>query len=138
MFASAILLSGSNFKKISMFSKFLQLSILSQTTFSKIQRTYLVPSIDQYWVEHQDGILKLLIGKYVIILGKYVTIFNKTRIWCKCTRTKVHMKLFSSVDKIMEKCFFAVIHHLAVTIKSKFIHAEWFKNFCLRKKCRIR
>jgi hypothetical protein len=71
---------GSNFKKISMFSKFLQLSILSQTTFSKIQRTYLVPSIDQYWVEYQDGILKLLIGKYVIILGKYVTIFNKTRI----------------------------------------------------------
>ena len=57
---------GSNFKNISMFSKFLQLPILSQTTFSKIQRTYLVPSIDQYWVEHQDGILKLLIGKYVI------------------------------------------------------------------------
>jgi hypothetical protein len=80
MFASAILLSGSNFKKISMFSKFLQLSIMSQTTFNKIQRTYLVPSIDQYWVEHQDGILKLLIGKYVKILGKYVTIFNKTRI----------------------------------------------------------
>ena len=135
MCVSAILLSGSNFKKISMFSKFLQLSILSQTTFSKIQRTYLVPSIDQYWVEHQDGILKLLIGKYVIILG---TIFNKTRIWCKCTRTKVHMKLFSSVDKIMEKCFFPVIHHLAVTIKAKFIPAEWFNNFCLRKKCRIR
>jgi len=80
MFASAILLSGSNFKKISMFSKFLQLSILSQTTFSKIQRTYLVPSIDQYWVEHQNGILELLNGKYVIILGKYVTIFTKTRI----------------------------------------------------------
>ena len=80
MSVSAILLSGSNFKKISMFSKFLQLSILSQTTFSKIQRTYLVPSIDKHWVEHQDGILKLLIGKYVIILGKYVTIFNKTRI----------------------------------------------------------
>ena len=116
----------------------LQLSILSQTTFSKIQRTYLVPSIDQYWVKHQDGILKLLIGKYVIILGKYVTIFNKTRKWCKCTRTKVHMKLFSSVDKIMEKCFFAVIHHLAVTIKAKFISAEWFKNVCVRKKCRIR
>ena len=57
MFASAILLSESNFKKISMFSKFVQLSILSQTTFNKIQRTYLVPSIDQYWVEHQDGIL---------------------------------------------------------------------------------
>ena len=35
-----------------------------------------------------------------------------------------HVKLFSSVDKILEKCFFPVIHHLAVTIKSKFIHAE--------------
>jgi len=96
----------SNFKKISMFSKFLQLPILSQTTFNKIQRTYLVPSIDQYWVDHQDGILELFIGKDVVILGKYVTIFNKARIWCKCTRTKVHMKLFSSVDKIMEECFF--------------------------------
>ena len=138
MFASVILFSGSNFKRISIFSKFLQLPILSQTTFSKIQRTYLVPPIEQYWVEHQDGILELFIGKDVVILGKYVTICNKRRIWCKCTRTKVHMKLFSSVDKIMEKCFFPVIHHLAVTIKSKFIHAEWFKNFCLRKKCRIR
>jgi hypothetical protein len=38
MFASAILLFGSNFKKISMFSKFLK-----------------------YWVEHQDGILELFI-----------------------------------------------------------------------------
>jgi hypothetical protein len=79
-----------------------------------------------------------LIGKDVVILGKYVTIFNKTRIWCKCTRTKVHMKLFSSVDKIMEKCVLPVIHHLAVTIKAKSIPAEWFKNFCLRKKCRNR
>jgi hypothetical protein len=74
----------------------------------------------------------------VVILGKYVTIFIKRRIWCKCTRTKVHMKLFSSVDKIMEKCFFPVIHHPAVTIRAKFIPAEWLKNFCLRKKCRIR
>jgi hypothetical protein len=46
--------------------------------------------------------------------------------------------MFSSVDKIMEKCFFPVIHHLAVTIKAKFIPTELFKNFCLRKKCRIR
>jgi hypothetical protein len=61
MFASAILLFGSNFKKISMFSKCLKLPILSQTTFSKIQRTYLVPPIDQYWFEHQDGILELFI-----------------------------------------------------------------------------
>lgn len=71
LFASVILLSGSNFKKISMFSKILQLPILSQTTFNKIQRTYLVPSIDQYWVDHQDGILELFIGKDVVILGKY-------------------------------------------------------------------
>jgi hypothetical protein len=57
---------------------------------------------------------------------------------CKSAITKVHMKLFNSVDKIMEKCFFPVIHHLAVTIKAKFIPTELFKNFCLRKKCRIR
>jgi hypothetical protein len=69
----------------------------------------------------------------VIILGKYVTIFNKTRIWCKCTRTKVHMKLFSSVDKIMEKCFFPVIHHLAVIIKANsyllndLLNVVWFR-----------
>ena len=76
-FASAILLSGSNFEKISMFSKFLQLPILSQTTFNKIQMTYLVPSIDQSLVDHQDGILELFIGKDVVIIGKYVTIVNK-------------------------------------------------------------
>ena len=37
---------------------------------------------------------------------------------------EVHMKLFNSVDKIMEKCFSPVIHHLAVTIKAKVIPAE--------------
>jgi hypothetical protein len=60
----------------------------------------------------------------VIILGKYVTIFNKTRLWCKCTWTKFHMKLFSSVDTIMEKCFFSCYSSSCSHHTSK-IHTCW-------------
>ena len=35
----------------------------------------------------------------------------------------------AQLTKLWKSAFFPVIHHLAVTIKAKFIPAEWFKNF---------
>ena len=70
MTASAILLSGNNFKKVDLFAKFLKLPILSASTFYKIQKTYLIPAIDNFWVDHQDAVLAEFIGVNTVILGE--------------------------------------------------------------------
>ncbi|XP_052715271.1 uncharacterized protein LOC128188330 [Crassostrea angulata] len=69
MFASAVLLSGNNFQKISLFAKFLNLPAISSTTFHKIQRTYLIPSIDDFWLEKQEETINLFRGQELVILG---------------------------------------------------------------------
>lgn len=68
-FASAVLLSGNNFQKISLFAKFLNLPAISNTTFHKIQRTYLIPSIDEFWSEKQEETINLFRGQELVILG---------------------------------------------------------------------
>jgi hypothetical protein len=54
MFAAATVTSGNNFQKITLLAKALNLPILSISTFYKIQRTYVVPGIDQFWLQCQQ------------------------------------------------------------------------------------
>ncbi|VDI23841.1 Hypothetical predicted protein [Mytilus galloprovincialis] len=53
MIAASVILSESNCQKISMFAKYLK---LPKSTFFKIQRHYVIPSVDEYWIDHQDAI----------------------------------------------------------------------------------
>ena len=69
MFASALLLSGNNYTKISQFASFLKLPILKPATFHKIQRTYLVPCINNYWIDVQEEILAEYRNRDVVLLG---------------------------------------------------------------------
>ncbi|XP_061167506.1 uncharacterized protein LOC133176400 [Saccostrea echinata] len=69
MLASAILLSGNNFKKIELMCKFLNLPIISNTTFHKIQRTYLIPSVDEFWADNQLNTINQFLGEDLVILG---------------------------------------------------------------------
>ena len=69
MFASALLLSGNNYKKISQLASFLKLPILKPVTFHKIQRTYLVPCINNYWIDVQEEILAEYRNRDVVLLG---------------------------------------------------------------------
>lgn len=71
VFASAILLSGNNFQKISTLAKFLKLPILSSSSFHRIQKTYLVPSIDRFWIQKQESTLREFQNTDIIVLGKY-------------------------------------------------------------------
>jgi hypothetical protein len=54
MFAAATVTSGNNFQNITLLAKALNLPILSISTFYKIQRTYVVPGIDQFWLQCQQ------------------------------------------------------------------------------------
>ncbi|XP_062593204.1 uncharacterized protein LOC134254679 isoform X2 [Saccostrea cucullata] len=69
VFASAILLSGNNFQKIATLAKFLKLPILSSSTFHRIQKTYLVPAIDRFWIQKQEDTLREFQNTDVIVLG---------------------------------------------------------------------
>lgn len=69
LMAAAVLLSGNNFKKIELFSKFLKMPIISNTTFHKIQRSYLVPSVDDYWLQQQEQVAAEFRGKDLVVLG---------------------------------------------------------------------
>jgi hypothetical protein len=70
LLASSILISGNNFQKISTLAKFLKLPILSSSTYHRIQRTYLVPSIDSFWLSQQDDVIRGFQNRDVIVMGK--------------------------------------------------------------------
>ena len=70
MLASSVVLSGSNFQKVTMFAKFLQLPILSKSTFYRMQRHYIVPSVREHWIDHQNSVLEDFRGLDLVILGK--------------------------------------------------------------------
>ncbi|VDI48769.1 Hypothetical predicted protein, partial [Mytilus galloprovincialis] len=69
VFSAGILLSGNNYQKIADLAKFIRLPILCNSTFLKIQRTYLIPSIDSFWVQSQDMVLQEFCDKEIVILG---------------------------------------------------------------------
>lgn len=69
MIAASIILSGSNFQKVSMFAKFLQLPILSKSTFYRMQRHYVIPSVGEHWID-QNSVLDEFRGLDLVILGK--------------------------------------------------------------------
>ncbi|XP_070554271.1 uncharacterized protein [Ptychodera flava] len=62
-------MSGNNYSKIALFAKMLRLKIVSSSTFFKIQRHYLVPCVDEYWLSHQQEILTKYQDKEIVILG---------------------------------------------------------------------
>lgn len=48
-FPSAVLLSGNNYTKIELMSRFLGLSCLSRASFLRVQKFYCVPAIYEWW-----------------------------------------------------------------------------------------
>ena len=70
MIASSILFSGNNFNKMELFAKFLQMGFPSQSSFTRLQRRYLVPSVDHLWSQKQEELIAELANKDLVLLGK--------------------------------------------------------------------
>ena len=60
LISAAILLSGSSFAKVEKFSELLRMPILSESQFYNIQKTYLQPTVNEFWIMHQTAILSVL------------------------------------------------------------------------------
>lgn len=76
MLSAAILFSGNNFGKMELFAKFLKLGFPGQSTFTRLQKRYLVPAVDECWTSQQTGIVDEMSDKDLIILGKKKKIFH--------------------------------------------------------------
>ncbi|XP_022339797.1 uncharacterized protein LOC111134747 [Crassostrea virginica] len=69
MISSAILFSGNNFNKMELFAKFMQMGFPNQSSFTRLQRRYLVPAVDQLWDEKQMEMVEEMAEKDLVLLG---------------------------------------------------------------------
>jgi hypothetical protein len=71
MVCAGILFSGNNFSKMELFASFLKLGFPGPSTFTRLQRRYLVPAVDELWESTQAGIVEELSDKDLILLGNF-------------------------------------------------------------------
>lgn len=63
--SGAVAFSGGSVTKFLNFMKFMRVPFVSNRTFSRIQRCFILPAIDAVWHRKQDSILKSCQGKMV-------------------------------------------------------------------------
>jgi hypothetical protein len=76
MISSSILFSGINFNKMELFAKFLKMGFPSQSSFTRLLRRYLVPSVDHLWSQKQEELTVELANKKLVLLGKMQNYFQ--------------------------------------------------------------
>ncbi|XP_062500796.1 uncharacterized protein LOC134178034 [Corticium candelabrum] len=69
LFASSIVLSGNQFAKIELMCRFLGLKFQSQSTFYRIQRLYICPSVFELWSETRETNLADIANCPVVLAG---------------------------------------------------------------------
>ncbi|XP_068423204.1 zinc finger protein ZFP2-like [Clinocottus analis] len=69
MLGTNILLSGSNYSKVALLFRFMNMGVVSPATFSKIQDTYCVDAIREFWMERRSRGVQWLQGKDVVTAG---------------------------------------------------------------------
>lgn len=67
--SASLVATGNNFQKLALFASFWKLPFLSSSSFWKIQRTYVVPSIVEIWESHQNEVLDEFRGKDLVLYG---------------------------------------------------------------------
>lgn len=71
MLSSNILLSGNNFAKISLLFKFMKMGMVVRSTFFRIQDSYCVDTIKEFWDEKRAAVITQLKSKGpVVALGE--------------------------------------------------------------------
>lgn len=72
LLASNIILSGNNYNKIALLFKFMNMRVVDRSTFFKIQDTYCVDTIKDFWDKKRAEVVSRLQSKdNVVVLGEY-------------------------------------------------------------------
>ncbi|XP_029282010.1 uncharacterized protein LOC115004506, partial [Cottoperca gobio] len=64
-----ILLSGSDYAKVALLLRFMNMGVLSPGSFSRIQDRYCVDAVRDFWVERSAEAVQRLQGNHVVVLG---------------------------------------------------------------------
>ncbi|XP_074469043.1 uncharacterized protein LOC141754103 [Sebastes fasciatus] len=69
MLGTNVLLSGNNYSKVALLFRFMNMGVVSPVTFNKIQATYCVDTIRDFWMERRSEVIRRLQGKDVVVVG---------------------------------------------------------------------
>ncbi|KAK7151613.1 hypothetical protein R3I94_008067 [Phoxinus phoxinus] len=70
MLSTNILLSGNNYRKVALLFKFMELGMVEESKFFKIQDTYCIEPVDEFWQKIQADVLtRLRVKDKVVVLG---------------------------------------------------------------------
>ena len=59
-FSAAVLLSGNNYSKVELMSRFLALACPSKASFFRVQKFYCIPAIEEWWQWMRSNIISLI------------------------------------------------------------------------------
>lgn len=77
MLAINILLSGNNYRKVAFLFKFMQMGMVAESTFFKIQDSYCIEPVEQFWQMMRADILNRLKEKdEVVVLGETLFFYH--------------------------------------------------------------
>ena len=68
-FSAAVLLSGNNYSKVELLSRFLALACPSKASFFRVQKFYCIPAIEEWWQWMRSNIISLIGNLEVIVSG---------------------------------------------------------------------
>lgn len=69
LLAAATLITGNNYKKTNLFAKCLNLNFVSQSTFTRIQTHYVIPSIKELWSQVKEKNWNLFKTEVLVLCG---------------------------------------------------------------------
>lgn len=73
MLAINILLSGNNYRKISLLFDFMKLGMVDRSSFYRIQDAYCVDTIEEFWNEKRNEVIAQVKSKGpVVVLGEFI------------------------------------------------------------------
>lgn len=90
LICGTILSSGNNYGKMALWAEMLLLKFPSADQFHRICSTYIIPSIDNFWTDHRDGLLQDLQDKDVVVLGIIIHVHC-----CSMSLFHCHLKIFA-------------------------------------------
>lgn len=72
MLGTNILLSGNNYSKVALLFHFMNMGMLSATSFYRIQDTYCVDTIAEFWDDKRSEVIQRLQDQDVVCLGEFI------------------------------------------------------------------
>ena len=69
MISSAIMFSGNNFAKLQLFSRFLDIPFVSESSYHRFQSFYVTPVVDEFWLHIRQECIKRSADRDIILLG---------------------------------------------------------------------